>query len=197
MVGWSWKTGQSPGKSQSAYSALIGDQGNMYMNFTSGVQVSHSAPQPHPVLLVFKPITGLQAYNRTHPPGMGCKVWYIQYVLWTTCSLGNTSRCNIPLLRPLPGVHVYVSLLCVTISFMVTGDFVCIFHVYVSVSLESCTGVEYLVIGRMCSVWVKIMRTGACLTWNRWTELNRMIPYFKVILSGSNWNETISFYIIF
>ena len=108
MVGWSWKTTQSPGKSQSAYSALIGEQGNMYVNFTSGVQVSHSAPhpQPHLVLLVFKPITGLQAYNRTHPPGMGCKVWYIQYVVWTTCSLGNTSRCNIPLLCPLPGVQV-------------------------------------------------------------------------------------------
>ena len=46
MVGWSWETGQSPGQSQSAYSALFGEQGNMYVNFTSGVQVSHSAPQP-------------------------------------------------------------------------------------------------------------------------------------------------------
>lgn len=46
IVGWSWKTGQSPGWSQSAYSALFGEQGNMYVNFTSGVQVSHSAPQP-------------------------------------------------------------------------------------------------------------------------------------------------------
>lgn len=35
------------GQSQSAYSALFGEQGNMYVNFTSGVQVSHSAPQPH------------------------------------------------------------------------------------------------------------------------------------------------------
>lgn len=34
-VGWSWETGQSPGKSQSADSALIGEQGNMYVNFTS------------------------------------------------------------------------------------------------------------------------------------------------------------------
>ena len=43
-------------------------------------------------------------------------------------------------------ILIYVSLLCVTISFMITEDFVYIFHVYVSVGLESCTGVEYLVI---------------------------------------------------
>ena len=57
-VGWSWETGQNPGKSQSADSALIGEQGSMYVNFTSGAHVLIVPPTPA------SPI-GLQANNRT------------------------------------------------------------------------------------------------------------------------------------
>ena len=35
---------------------------------------------------------GPQASNRTHPPGMGPKVWHIQYVVGTTYSPGSISR---------------------------------------------------------------------------------------------------------
>lgn len=93
-AGQSCKTGQSPVPSQSASSALFGEQERLCALFTSRVQVSHS-PTANP--------TGLQTSLGVHLPSVEFQDWGAQYVVQSIYSLGPVWSAPLPILCHLLG----------------------------------------------------------------------------------------------